>query len=269
MSDTALSPLDKDARIAGLEAALAVRDTLIETLRFQLSQLRRMSFGRSSERLASEKLSLRIEQPELTLEELEGEAEVADARKPTEPASQTAPRRSGPCLRICRATSAGTSRQLRQEKARPLVDDLRVVIDDALRRLSPKSAIAKALAMAANAGMRSPVSSTKAAPRSTTTSPNAPCAASQPAVKTGCSPVQRRAASAPPPSIPSSGRSPAVGPHRAGTSSAMELATRRAIPNRSAGLSRGLQATLTSYQPSIVGGASRARNSRGTLFGSL
>ena len=37
-------------------------------------------------------------------------------------------------------------RQLRQEKTKPLVDDLRVVIDDALRRLSPKSAMAKALA---------------------------------------------------------------------------------------------------------------------------
>ena len=93
VSDTALSPLDKDARIAELEAALAVRDTLIETLRFQLSQLRRMSFGQSSE-----KLSLQIEQLELTLEELEGEAEVADARKPTEPAQpdRTSPVRSLP-----------------------------------------------------------------------------------------------------------------------------------------------------------------------------
>ena len=66
----------RDARIAELEAALAARDTLIETLRFQLAQLRRMTFGQSSE-----KLSLQIEQLELTLEELEGEAEVADARK--------------------------------------------------------------------------------------------------------------------------------------------------------------------------------------------
>jgi transposase len=37
-------------------------------------------------------------------------------------------------------------RQRRQEKARPLVDDLRAAIDDASRRLSPKSAIAEALA---------------------------------------------------------------------------------------------------------------------------
>jgi transposase/uncharacterized coiled-coil protein SlyX len=76
VSDTAISPLDKDARIAELEAALAVRDTLIETLRFQLSQLRRMTFGQSSEKLA-----FQIEQLELALEELEGEAEVADAAK--------------------------------------------------------------------------------------------------------------------------------------------------------------------------------------------
>ena len=76
MSDAAPSTLDKDARIAELEVALAARDTLIETLRFQLAQLRRMTFGQSSEKLA-----LQIEQLELALEELEGEAEVADARK--------------------------------------------------------------------------------------------------------------------------------------------------------------------------------------------
>lgn len=85
MSDAAISPLDKDARIAELEAALAVRDTLIETLRFQLSQLRRMTFGQSSEKLA-----LQIAQLELALEELEGEAEVADARKPDRDRSERA-----------------------------------------------------------------------------------------------------------------------------------------------------------------------------------
>ena len=76
MPEQASSHIDKNARIAELEAALAARDTLIETLRFQLSQLRRMSFGQSSEKLSSQ-----IEQLELTLEELEGEAEVAEARK--------------------------------------------------------------------------------------------------------------------------------------------------------------------------------------------
>lgn len=78
MSDAASSWSDKDARIAELEAALVARDTLIDTLRFQLAQLRRMTFGQSSE-----KLSAQIEQLELTLEELEGEAAVADARKDT------------------------------------------------------------------------------------------------------------------------------------------------------------------------------------------
>ena len=37
-------------------------------------------------------------------------------------------------------------RQHRQEQSKPQVDELRVAIDDALRRLSPKSAMAKALA---------------------------------------------------------------------------------------------------------------------------
>lgn len=73
MSDQASSLLDKDARIAELEAALAARDTLIETLRIQLAQLKRMTFGQSSE-----KLTRQIEQLELALEELEGEAAVAD-----------------------------------------------------------------------------------------------------------------------------------------------------------------------------------------------
>ena len=57
---------------------LAARDTLIETLRFQLVQLKRMTFGQSSE-----KLSRLIEQLELALEELEGEAAVADAATTT------------------------------------------------------------------------------------------------------------------------------------------------------------------------------------------
>jgi|TARA_R100000501_G_scaffold14813_1_gene26860 transposase len=78
VSDAASSNPDKDARIAELEAALAARDTLIDTLRFQLAQLRRMTFGQSSE-----KLSAQIEQLELTLEELEGEAAVADVRQAT------------------------------------------------------------------------------------------------------------------------------------------------------------------------------------------
>lgn len=77
------SSLDKDARIAELEAAVAARDTLIETLRVQLAQLRRLTFGRSSE-----KLSRQIEQLELALEELEGEAASVAAPVSTPPASR-------------------------------------------------------------------------------------------------------------------------------------------------------------------------------------
>lgn len=77
---------DKDARIAELEAAVAARDTLIETLRVQLAQLRRLTFGRSSE-----KLSRQIEQLELALEELEGEAEAVPAPVSTPVQRERAP----------------------------------------------------------------------------------------------------------------------------------------------------------------------------------
>lgn len=76
MSDQAISRIDKDARIAELETALAARDTLIETLRFQLAELKRMSFGQSSEKRISQ-----IGQLELTLKELESEAGIADVGK--------------------------------------------------------------------------------------------------------------------------------------------------------------------------------------------
>ena len=83
VSDAGLSFLDKDARIAELEAALATaradisaRDILIDTLRVQIARLKRMKFGKSSE-----KLDLQIAQLELALEELEAEAFVADARR--------------------------------------------------------------------------------------------------------------------------------------------------------------------------------------------
>jgi transposase len=92
VSDAASSLRDKDARIAELEAALAARDSLIAALRVQLAQLRRMTFGQSSE-----KLSLQIAQLELALEELEGEAELADVRKPaTDRSDRPTPIRSLP-----------------------------------------------------------------------------------------------------------------------------------------------------------------------------
>jgi transposase len=80
VSDEAAIPDDRDARIAVLEAQLAEaqdelrsRDLLIETLRVQLARLKRIAFGRSSEKLGNQ-----IAQLELALEELEAEAE-ADA----------------------------------------------------------------------------------------------------------------------------------------------------------------------------------------------
>ena len=92
MSDAAVSYLDKDARIAALEVALAARDSVIAALRAQLAQLRRTTFGPSSE-----KLTLQIEQLELALEELEGEAELTDVRQPvSEPRERPTPIRSLP-----------------------------------------------------------------------------------------------------------------------------------------------------------------------------
>ena len=86
VSDAGLSTLDHEQRIAVLEAALAAarsqlqaRDLLIQTLRVQIARLKRMQFGKSSE-----KLDWQIEQLELALEELEAEAAVADERKPVE-----------------------------------------------------------------------------------------------------------------------------------------------------------------------------------------
>ena len=100
VSNAAVPCLDKDARIAELEAALVVaradisaRDTLIQTLRVQLAQLRRMTFGQSSETL-----SLQTEQLGPPLEELEGGAAVSDARtiEPTPSAERPSPVRSLP-----------------------------------------------------------------------------------------------------------------------------------------------------------------------------
>jgi len=91
VSDAGSSTPDRDSRIAALEALLIerdaaladarveleARDLLIQTLRVQIARLRRMQFGKSSE-----KLDRQIEQLELALEELEAEAVVANERKP-------------------------------------------------------------------------------------------------------------------------------------------------------------------------------------------
>ena len=88
-------------------AELSVQDKAleIEKLKLQIAKLRRMQFGRSSERI-----SRQIEQLELRLEELEtGEAEAdAKASRPIPPnrwrRSASAPNRSASrCRIICRA----------------------------------------------------------------------------------------------------------------------------------------------------------------------
>jgi transposase len=68
---------ERAARMAA-EGALLSRDLLIEKLKVQIARLKRMHFGRSSEKLASE-----IAQLELALEELE----TAEAELPPLPAS--------------------------------------------------------------------------------------------------------------------------------------------------------------------------------------
>jgi transposase len=99
VSNAGISSSAKDARIAELEAALAAaradisaRDILIDTLRVQISRLKRMQFGKSSE-----KLNAQIAQLELALEELEGEAVVVVAhRADPEPSERPSPVRALP-----------------------------------------------------------------------------------------------------------------------------------------------------------------------------
>ena len=61
--------------MAAARADISARDILIDTLRVQIARLKRMQFGKSSE-----KLDTQIAQLKLALEELEGEAIVAAAR---------------------------------------------------------------------------------------------------------------------------------------------------------------------------------------------
>jgi hypothetical protein len=86
------------------EFSIQYKTLEIEKLKFQIAKLRRMQFGRSSERI-----NRQIEQLELRLEELEaGEAEVV-AQAEAEVADPVAPFVNGPsqnvsrCRSICRA----------------------------------------------------------------------------------------------------------------------------------------------------------------------
>src|SRR5271170_1023336 len=62
------------ASVAAMSAQLRSRDVLIEQLKLQLAQLKRMKFGRSSEQLDAQ-----IAQLEFSLEELEANAAAAPA----------------------------------------------------------------------------------------------------------------------------------------------------------------------------------------------
>jgi transposase len=94
--DLAALPDDANALraiVLAQAAALADQRTLIERLRLQLARLRRMQFGRSSERLAAE-----ADQLELALEELETEAPtLPPAEDPADAAAR--PERRKPARR--------------------------------------------------------------------------------------------------------------------------------------------------------------------------
>jgi transposase len=77
--------LASQARTAHLEAELSTRTAEIEHLKLVLAKLKRMQFGRSSE-----KLDRQIEQLELKLEDLEAEEAVAEARAPLKVAPRKA-----------------------------------------------------------------------------------------------------------------------------------------------------------------------------------
>ena len=66
-----------------------------------------------------------------------------------------------------RGTPPDNRRRSRQERSLPLVEELRLALDDALRRLSPKSEMAKTLSYAASAGQHLPGSLMTGSSRST------------------------------------------------------------------------------------------------------
>ena len=97
------------AELQAAKLAVQLRTLEIEKLKFQIAKLRRMQFGRSSERLARQ-----IEQLELRLEKLEaGEAQeistAAAEDRPLPIREGDRPKRK-PCRTTCRATRSCTSR---------------------------------------------------------------------------------------------------------------------------------------------------------------
>src|SRR5215469_15282097 len=89
------------AELKAAELSVQLRTLEIEKLKFQIAKLRRMQFGRSSERLSHE-----IEQLELRLEELESGAAEDDAK----PAAE--------------AEGAPPARERKKPKRKPLPDHL-------------------------------------------------------------------------------------------------------------------------------------------------
>jgi hypothetical protein len=81
----------RDEELNEVRAALAQRDQEIEALKLTLLKLRRLQFGRSSEKLAVE-----IEQLELRLEELESEGAIVEVSPVSRPSRQRPARRSLP-----------------------------------------------------------------------------------------------------------------------------------------------------------------------------
>lgn len=81
----------RDAELNEIRAALAQRDREIEALKLTLLKLRRLQFGRSSE-----KLSVAIEQLQLRLEELESEGAITEVATVSRPPRQRPARRPLP-----------------------------------------------------------------------------------------------------------------------------------------------------------------------------
>lgn len=83
-------------RLARQAAEAGLRDKALEAghLRVQLARLRRLQFGRSSERLREQ-----IAQLELALEELEAEPATADDAPPVDDVTEVAPTADAPARR--------------------------------------------------------------------------------------------------------------------------------------------------------------------------
>ena len=92
------------ATIARQDAELTTHRAMVEALRLQLARLRRMQFGRSSEKVAAE-----IAQLTLALEDLEAGLERRDDPISVDPPFWATPPSAGPHVGRCRSTCRGWS----------------------------------------------------------------------------------------------------------------------------------------------------------------